>query len=132
MTDLETLHPYFTRKELACKATGKLQLAPGFASSLLTLRKRFEKPMIVTSCCRSSWHNAAVGGSPRSLHICDKPYHKTGGTCAIDIDCRDVVTRAELAGLALRLGWSVGVNQNFIHLDRRSDYLPLEQALFLY
>ncbi len=88
--------------------------------------------MIITSCCRSREHNKKVGGNLRSLHIYDQPYHQTGGTCAIDIAITDGSARGKLIHLAWQLGWSIGVNKRFIHLDRRIDYTNLKKVMFLY
>ena len=124
--------PYFKHKELACRATGRVQLADGFAEQLVALRKKWGNPMIVTSCCRSKDHNSKVGGSPRSFHVYDHPYYNTGGTCAIDISCTNSATRGQLIHLAWQEGWSIGVNKTFIHLDYRTLYTNLKQSLFLY
>lgn len=43
----------------------------------------------------------------------------------------DSVKRMSLFVVASRMGWSVGVNRTFVHLDRRTD-LGMTQALFLY
>lgn len=124
---------YFTENELKCKGSGGIRLAPGFGEKLLDLRIAFDGPMIVTSCCRSKKYNAEVGGSRGSYHVYDEPFHDTGGTCAIDIATSDSRYRARLIGLALSMGWSVGVNRTFVHLDRRIDYgISKENLLFLY
>jgi hypothetical protein len=34
--------------------------------------------------------------------------------------------------LAWQLGWSIGFNKNFLHLDRRVDYTELKQVVFCY
>lgn len=112
----------FSEKELRCKASGKILLAPGFADRLTTLRLTYGKPMVVNSCCRSAEHNANVGGNARSLHVYDKPFWPTGGCCAIDISVTDATHRARLARMALDLGWWVGVHEQFLHLDRRMDF----------
>lgn len=122
----------FTDDELRCKGSGLLRLAQGFAQHLRELRLEFGRPMVVTSCCRSHEHNRRVGGHPHSLHVCDRPHWPTGGAAAIDIACHDPAERARLARLALNLGWSVGVAGTFVHLDRRGEYTPRPQAVFLY
>ena len=121
----------FAHRELACRASGVVKLHPGFADALATLRVTFARSMIVTSCCRSAAHNAAVGGHPRSLHVYDSPHHGALGTCAIDIARQDARYNAVLGELALRQGWAVGVSRSFIHLDRRSA-LGLVPNLFGY
>lgn len=114
----------FTHDELACRKTKTGILAPGFAEALLELRLTCARPMIVTSCCRSAEHNRAVGGHPRSMHVYDRPYHPTGGACAIDIAMTDGTFAHQLIKTASALGWSIGINfdRHFIHLDRRTDF----------
>lgn len=124
--------PYFTIEELICRATGGLLLAEGFAEKLLQLCTKFNKPMPVTSCCRSRDYNRKIGGSPNSFHIYDSPRHGFTGTCAIDISIQNPTDKGDLMTLAWQLGWSIGFNKNFLHLDRRSDYTKLRQTVFWY
>lgn len=112
-------NPYFTEEELKCKGSGELMLAPGFLGELVWLRTILDRPMVVTSCCRSPEHNTAVGGNPRSLHLTVNEHWNTGGTLAIDILTRDEEYRTELIMLARELGWSVGFGNGFLHLDKR-------------
>lgn len=120
---------YFSEDELKCKASGLLILAPGFAEALADLRIAFNSPMPVISCCRSTAHNAKVGGAELSQHICD-----TGrGANAVDIRIADGISRARLSKIALNKGWSVGVKQGMVHLDRRTAIRESDpQVLFLY
>lgn len=119
---------YFTENELKCKGSGKLILADGFADMLRELRIIYGKPMIVTSACRSTLHNKAVGGATNSKHICDNGI----GCLAIDVSVPNGVERMLLGKIAIELGWSVGVpNKNFIHLDARC-LLKEPQVLFGY
>lgn len=123
----------FTFHELMCKGTGKMELAPGFANKLIELRETWDKPMIVNSCCRSFVHNAKIGGNPKSLHVYDTPFWPTGGTCAIDIAMKDSIQRAALVKLALEMGWWAGINETFVHLDRRIDFgIADRPGIFLY
>lgn len=125
----------FPAYELRCKGSGLIILAPGFGEDLQDLRTKFGKPMDPSSVCRSKAHNEAVGGHPRSLHVCDFPHHPTGGTCCIDVRAHErhmKAYRQELMDLALDLGWSVGVHPAFLHLDMRTRYAGLPQARFTY
>ena len=123
----------FTFHELMCKGTGKMELAPGFANKLIELRETWDKPMIVNSCCRSFVHNAKIGCNPKSLHVYDTPFWPTGGTCAIDIAMKDSIQRAALVKLALEMGWWAGINETFVHLDRRIDFgIADRPGIFLY
>ena len=124
--------PYFTIDELACRSSGGLVLADGFAEKLLQLRTHFNKPMPVTSCCRSSEYNRKIGGTPNSFHIYDAPRHGFIGTCAIDVTIKDPTDKGDLMSLAWNLGWSIGFHKQFLHLDRRVDYTELQQAVFGY
>lgn len=119
---------YFSETELKCKNSGKLILADGFAEKLLDLRLKWNQPMIINSACRSTEHNAIVGGASNSYHICDD---ERGGCLAVDVRCHDGRSRIELVKLAIELGWSVGVNKAFIHLDMRS-LLGIQPVLFTY
>ena len=121
----------FSEAELRCKLTHKIELDPRFATMLVTLRLAFDESMTPTSCCRSAAHNQAEGGHPRSLHVYDLPWHEVKGTCAIDIRSKNTAYARRLVAVALGLGWSVGVNKRFIHLDRR-DLAGLEPGLFGY
>lgn len=118
---------YFSQQELACKGSGMLLLAAGFAEQLLALRLAYGKPMPCTSVCRSSAHNTKVGGAPNSYHICDT----LRGCAAADIAITDSQERARFIALALELGWSIGVHKSFVHIDRRVDH-GAKQLMFLY
>lgn len=124
--------PYFTFNELACKESNQVVLAPGFADRLFILREQYGFPMVLTSACRSFLYNIQIGGHPRSLHIYDKPFHPTAGTCAIDVHKDTQVKNDKLKDIAFALGWSIGESHTFLHLDRRSDYTNLPQAVFDY
>lgn len=114
----------FTDAELMCPATGVVKLAPAFSDKLLVLRLELDRPMIVNSCCRSDQYNRALKNShPRSLHVWDFPHHPTNGTAAIDIHIPNEQYRSELYQIAWVLEWSIGQSRNFMHLDRRVDYL---------
>lgn len=132
LTDPATGKVLFTVAELACKGSGQVRLATGFAEKLVLLRLSWGRPMRLTSACRSSQHNAAVGGHPRSLHICDQPAHGLDGAAAVDVAVADITQAWELDFIAKGLGWSVGVPKaGFLHLDRR-DLAGLPRGLFGY
>ncbi len=122
----------FSEAELRCRGSGGFRLAPGFAEHLVRLRLAWDRPMVPTSCCRSASYNVKVGGHLASLHVYDSPVQPSGGTCAVDIRVANGTEARELAMLAMRLGWSVGVPKSgFLHLDRR-DIAGLARSLFGY
>ena len=122
----------FTNEELASPDTGEVGFAAGFASRLKDLRQAFGESMIVTSACRSRVYNEQIGGHPRSLHVYDQPHHDVSGCAAIDILTTDSAYRARLVATALDFGWSVGVGNGFVHLDRRDLGVVGPQVLFTY
>jgi hypothetical protein len=109
---------------MRCKGSGMLIVSGQFMDSLQLLREEFSRPMLLTSACRSAAYNQSVGGHPRSLHVCDEPAHRSedGGCLAVDVAVVDGSYRGNLVATAWRLGWSVGWNKTFVHLDRR-DFL---------
>lgn len=125
---------YFKDKELQCPLTKKVHLAYGFGEKLDKLREAFGHSMIVNSCCRSFEYNNKIGGHEHSFHVYDVPYRDTGGACAIDISTRfmDNFLREKLVFIACLQGWSIGLGDGFLHLDRRVDYTILPQTVFEY
>lgn len=124
---------YFTEDELRCNGSGQFVLADGFGERLDELRKAYNFPMVVTSCCRSFEYNKQIGGHPNSSHVFDHPQRSFKGTYGIDIYMNDGYRRGLLIRNALELGWCVGVAKTFIHLDRRCDYFPeYPQVVFTY
>ena len=60
---------YFKPEEMACKGTGKLKVEPRLLDYLDLFRLRLGGPVIVLSAFRTPYHNAKVGGAPRSMHL---------------------------------------------------------------
>ena len=112
---------YFSEKELQCKETGKVCLHPTFEIELPKYREALGFPLYVNSCCRSREYNALIGGSPRSYHLFEGVDDGREGTLAIDLRVKNDKKRVIMVQLALEMGWSVGVYNKFIHIDRRVD-----------
>jgi hypothetical protein len=124
---------YFTEKELAAKDTGICKLSAGFGDRMDALREEWGKPLIVNSCCRTKQHNKAIGGSPKSLHVYDEPYHPTGGTCACDFRLMPTTEENEkFAHLALDMGFSVSYEKGCIHVDDRTRVLGIPKIRFIW
>ena len=119
---------YFTEEELKCKGSGKLILAPGFAEALLAIRIAWGRPLHPTSVCRSREYNRKIGSTDGSWHVCDD---NRGGARAIDIRMINAEDRKAFVELALAMGWSVGINKTFVHIDRRVD-AGEKQLMFTY
>jgi hypothetical protein len=112
--------PDFSADELRCTGSGMLIVSDQFMDELQLLRNELSRPMRLTSACRSAEHNRAIGGHPRSLHVCDEPARSEQDGClAVDVAIVDGTYRGHLVSTAWRLGWSVGWHKSFVHLDRR-------------
>lgn len=123
---------FFKASELSCPCCNKLTVTNEFIDHLVKLREVFDYPMHPTSCARCLKHNTDIGGHYRSLHLMLNPRGHTG-TLAIDISRHNMSewVSGQLAGIAYAFGWSVGIADSFIHLDRRID-IGLPQAKFSY
>lgn len=128
--------PFFPTQELACKHCGSVRLNLDFAAALIALRYAWDGPLNPTSVCRCPEHNKIVGGHPRSLHLTINPAHKTFGTAAVDIFWANWPASKQLkfCKLAWRLGFSIGLNRDFCHLDLRAGFLnsKMLQIIFHY
>jgi hypothetical protein len=95
-----------------------VRLDPTFSKELLKLRLKLDLPMKPSSICRCKAHNKKVGGKARSFHICDKvAWAMLEGCGAGDFKYTDKTYRNTLARLAYELGWRIGYNKTFLHID---------------
>lgn len=133
---------YFSEDELKCKGSGGIRLSPflfyqcdvnGIDNYVDALRHEFGFPIHLNSACRSAKYNEEIKGHKQSLHVYDKPYHNTGGCMAFDVNTKkmDGQQKYKFLSLAIKNGWSVGIANDFIHIDRRAAIgLPL--AMYTY
>ena len=127
---------YFTEEELQCPSAKIVKLADGFGQKLDDLREMLDRPMTLTSACRTSSHidsllERGYPASKNSFHLIDNPKYGTD-TCAVDVSVPDSEYRKELIKVALQEGWTVGVAKSFIHIDKRVDYTDLPQIVYIY
>ncbi len=132
----ERVSRHFTRAELACPTTGRLELEPGFLGELEAFREAYGRPMAVTSGCRTSEHNdwpisRGYAASPNSLHLIGNRKYQTD-TCAVDIKRPSARDLWWLIEQALRRDWSVGLAKTFVHLDRRTHFARLPRIFYTY
>lgn len=125
--------PYFTAAEVACKGTGVIRIDRRFALALMALRFLWGAAFTVSSLCRTPSHNTAVGGHPNSLHLTENPKHDTDGAMAADVPWAGWSEGDQLAfaQMAWGLGFSVGLNDAFCHIDYRKA-IGLPQNVFTY
>lgn len=115
------LTEHFTLEELQCRCgCGRMEYTGLALDYLETLRRKYGKPMVVTSGYRCPEHNAEVSSTGRS-----GPHTVTArNNVAVDVSVYG--DRAyQLIAAAFLLGWrGIGVSQKghhesrFIHLDR--------------
>ncbi len=108
--------PHFSHAELSCRGSGECRMDNQFMLKLVNLRKRYGKPLVITSAYRSEAHNKAIGGAKGSAHTQGK---------AVDIS----IARGEaykVLALAIECGFTgIGVSQKganrFLHIDTIDD-----------
>jgi len=105
---------YFSVDELKCKGTDECNMDEGFMERLVTLRHKFNKPMVISSGYRSSSYNQVIGGARNSPHLYGK---------AVDVLVSGKAAH-KLIGLAIQHGFTgIGVSQRgshesrFLHID---------------
>ena len=105
---------YFSIDELKCKGTDECNMDEGFMERLVTLRHKFNKPMVISSGYRSSSYNQVIGGARNSPHLYGK---------AVDVLVSGKAAH-KLIGLAIQHGFTgIGVSQRgshesrFLHID---------------
>lgn len=131
--------PYFNRDELESPDTREIRLDRRFAAAFPALRLAHGGPLVPTSVCRTPAYNERIRGHPRSLHLTDNPVHPTDGTMGADLywETWPVQTKLRFARLAWSMGWSLGLHDEFVHVDRRADLGDppgsyLEQTIYEY
>lgn len=78
----------------------------------------------LNSAYRSSTYDRAKGRTGKGFH--------TKGR-AVDIDCRDSVSRAKVIAACFEFGLSCGISSTFIHIDDRNVFDGYSQPIvFLY
>ena len=94
------------------------KMNPEFLELLDNLRDLVREPLKVNSSYRSEEYNKSIGGSLKSTHMYG---------IAADLHCTNGALRLKIVENALGLGLTVGVANNFIHIDNR-----LKQIVFAY
>jgi uncharacterized protein YcbK (DUF882 family) len=62
------LSAHFSRKELACRCCGRMQIEKRLIDALQDLRRRAGVPIVIHAAYRCPAHNREVGGVPNSEH----------------------------------------------------------------
>ena len=107
--------PHFTPREMRCRYSNGVMIAPDFMDRLERVRQRFEKPMRVTSAYRTPLYNAQISGTGV------RGPHTTGQAVDVAVYGADAL---RLVRLAIAEGFTgIGLKQHanpayrFVHLD---------------
>ena len=118
---------YFSREEIACPCCGNTYMKNGFLQAVVELRVAYGHGVVPNSVCRCRKYNASLSkrksASGKKLKPAKASSHiseKNHPCCAIDWPVSGGARKYKLVQLAMRLGFSVGVYKNFLHLDKRS------------
>ena len=100
---------FFKPHEIACRGTGGLLMHLEALTALDALRESLGGAMRLSSAYRSPYHNANVGGAPRSSHL-------EGHAFDVRLDDWD---KANIRAVAEAVGFTgFGMNySSFIHID---------------
>lgn len=104
---------YFKREEFACGCgCGFSTVDYELAEVLDDLREHFGQPITITSGCRCSTHNKAVGGEPKSKHM---------EGFAADIKVRNVNPNIVYSWLDSKYPdkFGLGLYSSWVHVDVR-------------
>jgi zinc D-Ala-D-Ala carboxypeptidase len=102
----------FEKWRFDCRHTGDNEMKPEFMDKLLAIRKRYGKPMLVTSGYRSPKHPIEAAKKASGAHA-------TGRACDVAVQGSEAL---ELLKIALEEGMTgIGVQQKgsyrFLHID---------------
>ena len=125
--------PNLRASEVGCHCCGLINVDYRFLYHWAELREEWGSPLKMTSICRCPDHNKAVNGHKNSLHMTTNARHKSN-THAGDISTRGwtAYQKKEFAKLAIKMGWSIGCAETFIHVDLRTEVIGYAQATFFY
>ena len=100
---------YFQPPEVACKGTGQILINEEALTALDNLRTHIGHSINLSSAYRSPYHNAKVGGAPRSSHL-------EGHAFVVRLQGRDKETIRKVAEQVGFKGFGMRY-QTFIHID---------------
>lgn len=106
---------FFTLRELSCRCgrpkCDAVPVIPPLLTALVSLRKEWGKPLLITSAARCKIHNAAVGGKETSWHLVGR---------AVDMWLSDPSEVRAVATLAEQHGFrGFGLGKRLLHIDIR-------------
>jgi len=116
------INNWFKTKEFECKCTNKECIEQKIAVELITrltvIREYTKSPMRITSGFRCSEHQQAIRNSGVSTIVAKKSTHERGDAADISVSS---LTSLNLLPIAEKQFKSIGIANNFIHVDLRDD-----------
>lgn len=106
----EPLFKDFRLSEFDCPCCSANGINLGVISRLQIVRDEIQKPIIINSGYRCSWHNIAIGGEKNSQHL-------IGNAVDIKLDCYNEKEQHLILQMSLSLFRGIGIYKTFLHLD---------------
>ena len=100
----------FSPQEIACRGTGEILVHEAALDGLEEMRRRLDKPIIITSAYRSKSHNRKVGGARRSQHL-------KGMAFDISMQNQNPFMFEAIARACGFTGFGFYPKKNFMHID---------------
>jgi uncharacterized protein YcbK (DUF882 family) len=116
------INNWFKTKEFACKCTNKdcvdQKIAVELIERLTAIREYTKSPMRISSGFRCSKHQEAIRNSGTSTVVAKKSTHEKGDAADISVSS---LTTLNLLLVAEKQFKSIGIANNFLHVDLRDD-----------
>jgi uncharacterized protein YcbK (DUF882 family) len=116
------INNWFKTKEFECKCTNKdcvdQKIAVELIERLTAIREYTKSPMRISSGFRCSKHQEAIRNSGTSTVVAKKSTHEKGDAADISVSS---LTTLNLLLVAEKQFKSIGIANNFLHVDLRDD-----------
>lgn len=116
------INNWFKTKEFQCKCSNKecseQKIAVELVKRLTEIREYTKSPMRITSGFRCSAHQTAIRNSGVSTVVAKKSTHELGDAADISVSS---LTTLNLLPVAEKQFKSIGIANNFLHVDLRDD-----------
>lgn len=116
------INNWFKTKEFQCKCSNKecvdQKISVDLIQRLTAIREYTKSPMRITSAFRCSRHQEAIRKSGVSTVVAKKSTHENGDAADISVSS---LTIGSLLPIVEKQFKSIGVANNFLHVDLRDD-----------
>ena len=113
-----------TEDEMRCNCCGLYNVNEGFLKKVNEAREISKTAYVITSGCRCTKHNTAVGGHPKSMHLATELKECEACDIAANTDRK----RFDILSGLIKAGFThIGIAKTFIHVDNSP-----KKAIWLY